>query len=99
MRGITLERSPNAHLFDCRRFIRPGDTIQYESIKCCDRPEDVDRHSSTIPYEGYVLGVYEKFVIVKLKRITECVNRWDIRRINGKTVGNETGYFAGMVRV
>ena len=96
MKDIVL---PNKHLFDCRRYIRPGDRIVYDSMKACDNVGQVDR-SNPLPYEATVIKTYESFVIVKLKKITECVNRWDISKINDRHVGNKIGYFGGMpVRV
>ena len=89
------EIAPNMHLFDCRHYILPGDKILYESIKACDSPSQVDRYT-TIKYEAIVSEVFEKFVYVKLKKVKECVNRWDIIKINDRPVGNVSGYFGGM---
>ena len=76
--------------FDCRKHIRPGDVIRCHSMKACDTYDQVLR-SGTIQTDALVLGVYESFVMVKLKRVTECINRWDIIKINGRPVGNKIG--------
>lgn len=88
--------APNKYKFDCRHYILPGDIIQYESMKACDGVNNVDRYTS-IRYEAPVVAVHEQFVIVKLKRIYECVNRWDISKINGRSIGSGSGYFGGLI--
>lgn len=82
--------------FDCRRYIKPGDMIHFDSMKACDIPNQVDRFASTIPYSGLVEAVYEKFVIVRLKTMSECVSRWNITKINDVHVGNGAGCFANL---
>ena len=86
--------SPNMHLFDCRRYIVPGDIIQFDSWKACETVNNVDRYTS-IKVEAPVVDVYENFVVVNLKKIRDCVNRWDISKINGRSIGN-SGYFGGI---
>lgn len=86
---------PNKHKFDCRHYILPGDRIQYDSMKACDSANNVDRYTP-IKYEATVVSVYETFVIVKLKKVYECVNRWDISKINDRSIGSRSGYFGGL---
>lgn len=92
-----MVRSVNANidLFDCRHYIIPGDVIRYQSIRACDVPGQVDRYSY-IKYEGVVEEVHERFVVVKLKKVRDFVNRWNIIKVNDIPVGNESGYFGGM---
>lgn len=84
---------PNAHEFDCRRYIVPGDYVDYGSMKACDEAQQIDRRVSPVPCHTEVKAVYAAFVVVRLKKVTECVNRWDIQKINGTPVGNAVGYF------
>lgn len=82
----------NKYLYDCRRYIKPGDHVIVDSMWCCDQSMDSQRHDA-IPHAGTVVAVYEKFIRVKLRRVTECVNRWDILELNGRDVMN--GRFSG----
>ncbi len=79
--------------FDCRRYIRPGDRVVIDSVWCCDRVVIDSAHRHQMPSCGMVVAVYRKFIRVKLKKVTECVNRWDILELNGRDVMN--GCFAG----
>lgn len=88
----------NINEFDCRNYISVGDKIKYLSMKACDTGAQVDRSLMMIPYYGIVTDVYNNFVIVKLKRIRESVNRWDIISINDKHVGNNIGHFISFDR-
>ena len=87
----------NDFYFDCRRYIKPGDLIWYDSMFACPTADKVARHDS-IPHCAMVVAVYEKLVKVKLRKTTECVNRWNIISVNGKALkrGSEvrTGCFA-----
>lgn len=78
--------------FDCRRYIHPGDRVMIDSMWCCDSTED-GAHRHQIPSYGTVVAVYRKFIRVKLKKVTECVNRWDVLELRGRNVMN--GCFAG----
>ncbi len=71
--------------FDCRRYIKPGDRVEFNSMWGCSSSDDVARRNPSV-YSGNVTKVYERFVMVKLKRVEECVNRCDILSINGKKV-------------
>lgn len=82
----------NRGRFDCRNYIYIGDEIEYMSLKGCDDVNQVDR-TKAIPYRGSVIAVYENFVVVQCKEIKECANRWHIRKVNGRPLGNEAGYF------
>ena len=73
----------NIPLFDCRRYIRPGDMIWYDSMFACPTADSVQRHSS-IPHCAMVTAVYEKFVVVKLQKTVESVNRWNIISVNNR---------------
>lgn len=87
---------PNGFRFDCRKYVKPGDKIYFHSMWLCTSVDNVQRREP-IPAHGIVVGVYEAFVRVKLRRVTECVNRWDIIDINGKHV--HEGCFIGFPRV
>lgn len=72
----------NDFLFDCRKYIKPGDRICYDSMFACPNADKVQRHES-IPHRATVTAVYEAFVAVRLRKVTETVNRWDIISVNG----------------
>lgn len=88
--------------FDCRRYILKGDAIEYKSAKTSDGFGGMQRHI-LIPNKATVCDVYEKFVVVKFKDnhmnkwIVECVNRWNITKINNRKVGNNSGWFGNMI--
>lgn len=77
--------SVKAELFDCRRYVKVGDTVKYESMMGCNSTDDVSRLNPK-PYTGTVVGVYEKFILVKLRKVVEHCNRHDILELNGKKV-------------
>lgn len=81
-RGLPTEKP---ELFDCRLHIKIGDTVTYESMMGCNNTDDVCR-SNPRPYTGTVVGVYEKFVLVKLRKVVKHCNRHDILELNGKKV-------------
>ena len=68
--------------FDLRRFVKPGDEIQYESEWKCDKAAEVQRRDPII-HTAKVVEVYPRFCFVQLKQVKEGVNRWDIRSVNG----------------
>lgn len=78
--------------FDLRRHVKIGDRILFNSMWRCENACDVGRYDMA-PYEADVVAVYERFCMVQLKRLVECVNRWDILQVNGKTVnfGSDAG--------
>ena len=83
----------NHWLFDCRRYIRPGDVLTFESVWHCNETQDATGVLAT-PCKAIVEVVHERFVTVRLKRLAECVNRWDISAVNGLKMHG--GCFAGM---
>lgn len=86
---MTVYHQPNRiplpeRLFDCRRFVKPGDKVKYF----------VDAKDAGIfDAVADVIAVFEKFLIVQGKHITICVNRWDIQNVNGISVNG--GCFLG----
>jgi len=88
MYGRSMSRAPapvSEELFDCRKYIKIGDIVKFESMQGCSKIDDVLRHCSK-PYTGVVVKVYEKFIFVKLRKIVECCNRHDILELNGHKV-------------
>lgn len=83
----------NWWLFDCRRYVRPGDVITFTSSWHCNETQDATGVLLT-PCKAIVSAVYERYVMVRLKRMTECVNRWDIQAVNGLRIHG--GCFAGL---
>lgn len=83
----------NDFCFDCREYIKPGDLIQFDSMFACPTADNVARHESIVSC-GTVVAVYESFVIVKLRKIVEGVNRWNIRTVNNRKVSGKGGCFA-----
>ncbi len=64
-------------LFDCRRYIKPGDIITFDfEIK----------DSDFLTGRGEVVEVYEQFVTLALANTRWTVNRWDIKSLNGHDV-------------
>lgn len=92
----------NDFYFDCRRYIKPGYMIWYDSMFACPTADKVSRHES-IPHCAMVTEVHEKFVRVKLRKTVETVNRWNIISVNGKPLrrGSEsrTGCFMALKQV
>jgi hypothetical protein len=86
-----------ADAFDLRQRIRPGDTVRGWSMKACDTEDQVTRKEPILA-EGIVLAVYERFVLVRLKRVRDCFNRHDIANVNGKALGNPVGRLGGTIR-
>lgn len=76
----------NQHEFDCRRYIKPGDVIKFDSMWGCELLTS-SKHGMTVS-SGRAVKMCERFVFVKLRNVTECVNRWAIRSINGKKINN-----------
>lgn len=83
----------NQWLFDCRRYIKPGDVITFPSAWHCNETQDATGVLLT-PCKAIVEAVHERFVMVRLGHLTECVNRWDINAVNGLKM--RAGCFAGM---
>jgi hypothetical protein len=83
--------------FDLRKHIGPGDTVRGWSMKACDT-EDQVQQKEPIQADGIVLAVYERFVLVRLKRVRDCFNRHDIVSINGRAFGNPSGRLGGYAR-
>lgn len=83
----------NQWLFDCRRYIQPGDVVTFMSSWHCN---EVQGTTGVLfaPCKAIVSAVYERYVMVKLKHLTECVNRWDIQAVNGLKI--HAGYFNGL---
>lgn len=79
-------------LFDCRRYIKPGDIVEFDSAWWCNQVSGTGGHNM-IRCRGTAVRAYPEFVLVKLRHVTECVNRWDIHSVNGKHVVN--GCFKG----
>ena len=61
-----------------------GDRIRFDSYKACYTADQVDRHGSTIKAEGTVVEHCGGYVMVKLNRLLESVNYFDIEAVNGK---------------
>ncbi len=78
--------------FDCRRYIKPGDIIEYGSVWGCEGIETVGWRRDQLMWRGRVVKVYEKFIFVKLKNVTEGLNRWNIHTLNGRRVKNDCFY-------
>lgn len=72
---------PTAKYFDCRRYIKPDCEIQFYSMNSCPTVNDVTC-KGFLTAKGIVKKVYAEFVIVQLNHTTECVNRWDIIKVN-----------------
>lgn len=90
-------QSGNIEQFDCRRYIKAGDRIAFDSYKECFNMDQVDRHSATIGADGKVVEVYKSFVIVSLRRgVLESVGRWNIHKVNGHSLGNKAGCFSNL---
>lgn len=90
-------QSGNIEQFDCRRYIKAGDRIAFDSYKECFSTDQVDRHSATIGADGKVVEVYKSFVIVRLRRgVLESVSRWNIHKVNGHSLGNKAGCFSNL---
>ena len=77
--------------FDCRRYILPGDLVLVGTNKAADARSDPQTH------EGIVIAAYPAFILVKLEEIVDSVNRWNIIKVNGRSVGNSSGWFGGLV--
>ena len=91
-------QSGNIEQFDCRRYIKAGDRIAFDSYKECFSMDQVDRHSATIGADGKVVEVYKSFVIVRLRRgVLEPVSRWNIHKVNGHSLGNKAGCFGNHI--
>ena len=73
----TTPMAYSERLFDCRRYIKPGDIITFDfEIKDGDFLTGV----------GKVVAVYEQFVTLALTHTCWTVNRWDIKSLNGHDV-------------
>lgn len=74
------ERLPKpiaAHYFDCRRYIKQGDSVEYYiEAKEADIFNGIAKVKKT----------YERFVILSGRHTDITVNRWDIESVNGKGV-------------
>lgn len=68
-------------LFDCRNYIKPGDTIFFKSMWACDGADDSARRNPVDAY-GTAVRIHREYIWVKLRKTTECVNRWDIIKVN-----------------
>lgn len=75
----------NEQFFDCRNYIHKGDKIEYLSMFGSNSSSDTSRHNY-VQYTGIVESVYKKFIFVKIKHGMECVNRWDILKVNRRNV-------------
>ena len=88
--------------FDCRRYVLIGDVVEYKSIICCTDIKSAQKHESVLN-KAVVYDSYEKFVVVKFKNKPngdwkfESVNRWNLTKINGRAVGNNSGWFGNMI--
>lgn len=69
--------------YDLRHYIRVGDTITYESLKCCDDISGITRKGYA-DCKARVIAVYKDFVVTKLRAGKDCANRWNIKELNGK---------------
>lgn len=84
----------NYPLFDCRRYIQPGDKLIFKSWFETYYVYQVQRNNSPITAHGTVTQVFKDFVRVQLEGpLQEDVNRWDISKVNGKSVPESCGYF------
>ena len=61
-----------------------GDRITFDSMKACVTASQCDRHSSYIKATGTVVEHCGGYVMVKLNRLLESVNYFDIETVNGK---------------
>ena len=77
----------NRHELDCRRYIKPGDVIQFGSMYVCECVDEA-AHRNICRAQGRAVRAFEQFVYVKLRNVKGCVNRWRIRSISGKKVSN-----------
>ncbi len=73
-----------SHVCEMMGDIKPGDKISFNSYGACNNTTQLCRScSSAIPAVGTVLRVYPRYVLVRLKRVRECV-MWDsIAKLNG----------------
>lgn len=71
--------------WDLRKHVKIGDRITYGSTFRCEGADDLQRRE-LIPNSAVVTAVYRDFCMVRLKRVVEGVNRWDIYKINGVDV-------------
>ena len=68
----------NKRFFDCRRYLRQGDLIEYD---CGDIKNDFIFKGA-----ARVKKVYEQFVYLSGYRTDIGVNCWDIKAVNGKPI-------------
>lgn len=85
----SMEHLRDEREFDCRRYVRPGDLVMIKT-NTSSLGKEVD------VAEGIVASVYAAHIQVWVNGVIEGVNRWNIRKINGRPVGNSIGYFSGM---
>lgn len=66
-----------------KHYIRPGDMITYDSTKAIIKPFDVGRApGAEVTCTAPVIAVYPDFVIVQLRVVRDCANRWNIKSVN-----------------
>ena len=77
----------DANLYDLRRFLKPVDTITFDSYMACKNAAELARAPfAAVIATARVVRVYKYFCFAQLKTVQECVNRWDIYKINGHRV-------------
>lgn len=64
--------------------IKLRDTIEFNSIAACHDYSQMLRHGAKIVARGTVVEHFGGSVLVKLRKVTEAVSYFDIRRVNGK---------------
>ena len=71
-------------VYEMMSGIKPGDKVFFHSYGACNSASQLCRScSSAVPATGTVLKVYPRYVLVKLKKVRECV-MWDsIAKVNG----------------
>lgn len=85
---IPLPPGPNdltaQKIADRMSKIYVGDRIVFDSMKACITSNQCDRHSSYVKATGTVVEHCGGYVMVKLNRLLESVNYFDIEAVNGK---------------
>ena len=94
---MKAEATCKCHFYDCRRYIRVGDTVKYYSDWTL-----LKKYRGTVkpdPVSGVVVAVYIKFLLVRnTVGLIEGVNRWDLYSVNRRSVP-ESGSFYGFPEV